>query len=373
MLAGFALVAIWLFTGYGTSNPEPVIPQPDAGAAEPTPIVEEKPEPAESPEPTQLAQIDKSILPGPVAVPEPETKQVQQAPMVPVRQRFLQQAVIKGPNEGLAGNLVEFDGTESKGDWFIWICMPPTQGFRPVTLRGGQDCGIIGTKAYFSDLTPGTYQICLVAGAAEGGDVAYHTFVNKKGDSPDPPDPPDPPPPPPPTPTDKLWGVIIEKSEKRTAAQNLVIENSEFRAILNGGLRVIDTDNTSNPSAKAWIDRAESIPWLFLSTGEGKILWKGPLPATVNEAISIATKYRKFEPKLVPIPAKKTPAPAKQQTSSVDTGGWRAVREEPVRVYTAPVRVYSEPVYVSPPVIYNSGGACTSPACPTPTYVTPGW
>ena len=358
MLTGFALVAIWLFTGYEISNPEPVIPQPDAGAVEPTPIVEEKPEPTESPEPIQLAQIDKSILPGPVAVSEPETKR---APMVPVRQRFLQQAVIKGPNEGLAGNLVEFDGSESKGDWFIWICMPPTQGFRPVILRGGQDCGVIGTKAYFSDLTPGTYQICLVAGAAEGGDVAYHTFVNKKPG-------PDPPPPPP---TDKLWGIIIEKSEKRTAAQNLVIENSEFRAILNGGFRVIDTDNIYNPSAKSWIERTESIPWLFLSTDEGKILWKGPLPATVNEAISIATKYRKFEPKLVPIPVKKTPAPAKQQTSSVNTGGWRTVRVEPVRTYTAPVRVYNELVYESPPVIYNSDGTCTSLPCNAPTYVTP--
>lgn len=349
MLVGFTIVAVWLLTGLEVEEPKPKAAEP-IPRTEPLMLKTAELPPKPDPEMELDIQIPKpaeiTVLPGPVDIPTPPVQP-------PVRQRFLQQAIIEGPNEGLAGNLVEFNGTNSKGDWFIWICMPPTQGFRPVTLRGGQDCGIIGTKAYFSDLTPGTYQICLVAGAAEGGDVAYHTFVNKKGDSPDPDPDPDPPPPPPPTPTDKLWGVVVEESEKRTAAQNLIIENPEFRAILNGGIRIIDTDNISNPSSKEWIALANALPCLFLAETDGKILWRGPLPATVNDAIALATKYRAFKPVQT----------LNKQSSNIDTGSWRAA--EPVRVYSEPVRVYT-----LPSVIYSRGVGCPTPEC---SSSIPGW
>lgn len=214
-------------------------------------------------------------------------------------------AVITGPKEADAGDLVILDATQSQGESFAWAIIPPTKVFLPVD--SGQRC-------VFASGQPGTWQFALVAAGknANGGASVDVTLwsVTITGPTPIPPgpDPPGPSPDPTPGPGPSVPGpkeliILRESSEVDPDVATLLLKlrtDPAMQAALkanNHRLTILDPDQRgSDGNVERVINRlrtttnAPSLPCLYVVAGSalgGRILAQGPLPSTVDEVLAI--------------------------------------------------------------------------------------
>lgn len=122
------------------------------------------------------------------------------------------------------------------------------------------------------------------------------------------PAPPGPKPPDPgPSPTGPLRVLVVHETAeaaKLPAGQFAIIYGDTFRGTLRDrtdksgpdgrGWNIWDKDQDATAAAKFWQDALKrsrpSVPYIHLFKGE-KLAYEGPLPATVEEATAIVTKY----------------------------------------------------------------------------------
>lgn len=139
-------------------------------------------------------------------------------------------AVVSGPKEALAGNLVVLSCAESVGDNFAWITPEGLQ-----TLS----CGDVKKDLGFAVARAGTYEFVLVAADSEAN-IAYakHT-VKIVGSLPTQPDPGEPEEPEEPTPTPGLEKIAEQSAALSSALRDPTTTASLRDAILNADKRIV--------------------------------------------------------------------------------------------------------------------------------------
>lgn len=164
---------------------------------------------------------------------------------------------------------------------------------------------------------PGTYKVKLRALRTKDGSSSFETAratvvigVPTPPVPPVPPAPPVPPTPPPdpaPIPAAGLRVLIVYESAelaKLPAAQTNVLYAKSVRDYLNAKCpagpdgktkewRIWDKDSDTAGESRLWQDAMrrprKSVPWILISTGVGG--YEGPLPATVDETLTLLRKY----------------------------------------------------------------------------------
>lgn len=196
-------------------------------------------------------------------------------------------AKIAGPEKALAGNPVLLQTESSAGKAMKWIVFPNDAGavFLSVVTEEGQRVGL------FVSPKPGTYYFALAAASGDKIAVAKHTLVVEG---------PQPSPAPEPTPVGKMWTVIVEESGQLTPAQGKVVASKAAADWIETKRHhkawVIDKDaldeNDKRPaSLKQYVGRAKSLPFLFLVSETGTVLYEGPLPETETALVELLKKH----------------------------------------------------------------------------------
>jgi hypothetical protein len=177
----------------------------------------------------------------------------------------------------------------------------------------------VGNRLLFTG-PPGTYKVKLRAIRVKDGKTGIETVratvvIGEPG-PPTPPTPPDPPVPPvPPTPPPSPAPIpvagfrvlmVYETAEvsKLPAAQQQVLYSKTVRDYLNSKCvpgpdnktkeyRIYDKDVDLTAEAKLWQEAMKrprtSVPWLIVS--DGKTGYEGPLPANVEDAMTLLKKF----------------------------------------------------------------------------------
>jgi hypothetical protein len=207
-------------------------------------------------------------------------------------------AKITAPEKAPVGCPVQLQTEGSVGKAMKWIVFPsdPSVVFLSVVTEDGQRVGL------FVSPKPGVFHFALVAAANDKIAVAKHTLTveGQGGPQPSPNPQPEPAPVPPPVPVGKLWTVIVEESGQLTPAQGKVVTSKAVADwIQTKGHHkawVIDKDaldeNDKQPeSLKAYIARAKSLPFLFLVSEAGTVLFEGSLPESETALLELLKKY----------------------------------------------------------------------------------
>jgi hypothetical protein len=198
-------------------------------------------------------------------------------------------AKITGPEKAAVGFPVLLQTEGSVGKAMKWIAFPndPSVVFLSVVTEDGQRVGL------FVSPKPGTFYFALVAASGEKIAVAKHTLIIEGPQ-------PEPKPDPVPVPVGKMWTVIVEESGQLTPAQGRIVTSKSVADwIQSKGHHkawVIDKDaldeNDKQPaSLKEYIARAKSLPFLFLVSESGTVLFEGPLPESEAAVLQLMKKY----------------------------------------------------------------------------------
>lgn len=207
---------------------------------------------------------------------------------------------------------------ELEGKSWLWQVIGPGSTFQRVVTQEPAKI------ACFEVSGEGRYLVMLTVWDGENFRQAQEYVEIGEVPQPEPDPDPGPSPNPTPEPVEDLWGLIIEESSERTAAQAAVITSVRVRSQLKPGRwNVADKDvknsrGTQMPNLVPWIERAKrrGLPTLFLHDGKGRALYEGDIPATVDDTIELLKKYQK------------SPAvsPATQRTLQMTRRGWRDPR-----------------------------------------------
>jgi hypothetical protein len=209
-------------------------------------------------------------------------------------------AKITAPGKTQAGFPVQLQTEGSVGKAMKWISFPsdPSVVFLSVVTEDGQRVGL------FVSPRPGTFHFALVAATGDKIAVAKHTLVvEPAGPSPNP--PPDPGPTPlPPVPAGKLWTVVVEESGQLTPAQGQTITSKTVADWIESKGHhkawVIDKDtlgeNDRQPAnLKEYVARAKTLPYLYLVSEAGTVVYEGALPESEATLLGLLKKYGSFE------------------------------------------------------------------------------
>jgi hypothetical protein len=202
-------------------------------------------------------------------------------------------AKITAPEKTQVGFPVQLQTEGSVGKAMKWIVFPGDPGavFLSVVTEDGERVGL------FVSPKPGTFCFALVAVSGDKIAVAKHMLV-VEGAQPNP--NPYPNPLPPPAPVGKLWTVIVEESGQLTPAQGRIVTSKALadwiRSKGHPPTWIIDKDvldeNDKQPaSLKEYLARAKSLPFLFLVSETGTVLYEGPLPDSEAAILELLKKY----------------------------------------------------------------------------------
>ncbi len=210
------------------------------------------------------------------------------------------QAVISGPTETAAGELVILDAGDSSGEGYDWRVEPESLADGRWQLY--EDKRVL----VFASPVPGRYTFILSVAQDNQSSVAVLHVVNGEAPTPNPfpepnptPEPPDPLPKP-----GKRWVMIFEERNPnqngRTRVVGDLIKDQKMRKyLIDKGHEFQVVDQTNPPAAfKPYLDlivKAEIfLPALLiggLGDSDGKVFWKGPLPATAEELLELLRKW----------------------------------------------------------------------------------
>jgi hypothetical protein len=129
--------------------------------------------------------------------------------------------------------------------------------------------------------------------------VAKHTLIIE-GPQPEPNPKPDPAPVPPPGPVGKMWTVIVEESGQLTPAQGQIVTSKSVADWIQSkghhkawvtDKDALDENDKRPASLKEYIARAKSLPFLFLVSESGTVLFEGQLPESEAAVLQLMKKY----------------------------------------------------------------------------------
>ncbi len=210
------------------------------------------------------------------------------------------QAIISGPTETAAGELVILDAGESTGVGYDWRVEPEALADGRWQLY--EDKRVL----VFASPVPGRYTFILSVAQDNQSSVAVLHVVNGEAPTPNPfPDPNPTPEPPDPLPEPgKRWVMIFEERNpnqngRTRAVGNLIKDQKMRKYLIDKGHEFQIVDQTNPPAAfKPYLDlivKAEIVlPALLiggLGDSGGKVFWKGPLPATAEELLELLRKW----------------------------------------------------------------------------------
>ena len=209
---------------------------------------------------------------------------------------------VEGPQRVVPGRLAAFTlkGLPSQYvaafDWVVFNSPDDAVILDMADRRSGAPVLIFQTD------TPGRYVIIADVNVEPLSDckLLVHEFtVGEVGPSP-------PPPPPPPPPAKELFGVVVEESSDRLQERDgekvnfgLVIRSERVSELFKTGrFIVVDKDGEQVPDDWGpYLDRAvkdkRQLPWLYLVNEKGEVLYDGPLPHEVSDAVD---KIKEFAP-----------------------------------------------------------------------------
>jgi hypothetical protein len=205
-------------------------------------------------------------------------------------------AKITAPEKTQPGFPVLLQTEGSVGKAMKWVAFPtePNAVFLPVVTEDGQKVGL------FMSPKPGTYYFALIVVSDNKIAVAKHTLV-VEASQPTPDPQPDPKPDPlPPTPTGKLWTVIVEESGQLSPVQGRIVTSKSIADWLaskgHHKAWVIDKDASNElgqqpASLKEYIARAKSLPYLFLVSESGTVVYEGSLPESESKLLELLKKF----------------------------------------------------------------------------------
>lgn len=198
--------------------------------------------------------------------------------------------------------ILRAEDVSSKSAQFLW------------DIDGDAQTEEVGNKLYVW-ARPGTYRVTLTAVDFDSKKIerARFTFKVNGKNGPTPPGPgPTPPGPPGPGPTKGPLRalVVFEEAEASTYPKEThsILYGKRFADALNAkttddpGFKgrkrwnVWDKDVNATAAPKEWQDalakaKKTSLPWIYLFGDNGAVYHEGPLPKTVDEAISLVDKY----------------------------------------------------------------------------------
>ncbi len=198
-------------------------------------------------------------------------------------------AVITGPRESAAGDLVVLDASESVGTSRLWLLAvaPVPKSFLPVDS---------GLRCVFATGTPGKYVFVLVVAGtnANGGaaaEMATHELVIGGGTpQPNPIDPPDPPPI-----GQVSRAVIVEETAERTPEQAAVLTSPLLQTLRKSGkLIVLDKDakdSQGQPALELSQYDAQPLPRVLGLDSAGVRSAAAELPGTVDELLKLLADW----------------------------------------------------------------------------------
>lgn len=191
---------------------------------------------------------------------------------------------------------------KTDGSIVQWFALDKGLNVFPVDLLRDSKTAIVTAS------TPGRYRIMAYTALKDTPSLPA-VCVIVVGDAPDPGPGPGPGPKPDPTPPAPIpmegFRVLIvtETADKLTAAQTGIIFGEKVRGYLRektakgpGGtpeFRVFDKDVDATGEAKHWQDALRrprtALPWLIISNGNHG--YEGPLPASVDETLTLLKKF----------------------------------------------------------------------------------
>jgi len=89
-----------------------------------------------------------------------------------------------------------------------------------------------------------------------------------------------------------LWGIVIHESSEPSPEKAIVLSSKRIREALEGRWKIADKDVLDQygkipADLKPWIEKAKSLPYLFLVDETGKVRYEGPLPLDVDEVLRL--------------------------------------------------------------------------------------
>ena len=234
------------------------------------------------------------------------------------------------PNPGL-----EIDGPETLavaeyGDYAIrglsleqaktaYVDVWPEAGttIRPVLTWAGEPLLLFRARA------PGQYRLLVVVPVSADRLVVAKKVIQVGTPQPEPKPDPGPQPEPQPKPYRELWLLVVEERLDRTPQTAAIVLAPELRRLLSDRVRLLDkdvldkADNVPN-WARKWLDLAKGkpLPYLFLFTEHGEVLWEGPLPKTLAEVRALIEQR---------LPKGTTPPPSVTPSTAPATTIWRGL------------------------------------------------
>jgi hypothetical protein len=201
------------------------------------------------------------------------------------------------PNPGL-----EIDGPETLavaeyGDYAIrgltldqaktaYVDVWPEAGttIRPVLTWSGEPLLLFRARA------PGQYRLLVAVPVSADRLIVAKKVIQVGTPQPEPKPDPGPQPDPQPKPYRELWMLVVEERLDRTPQTAAIVLAPELRRLLSDRVRLLDKDVLDRSDqvpgwAKKWLELAKGkrLPYLFLFTEHGEVLWEGQLPKTLAE------------------------------------------------------------------------------------------
>jgi len=155
---------------------------------------------------------------------------------------------------------------------------------RPVLTWSGEPLLLFRAR------TPGQYRLLIVVPVSADRLIVAKKVIQVGTPQPKPKPDPGPQPDPQPKPYRELWMLVVEERLDRTPQTAAIVLAPELRRLLSDRVRLLDKDVLDRADqvpgwAKKWLELAKGkpLPYLFLFTEHGEVLWEGPLPKTLAE------------------------------------------------------------------------------------------
>jgi len=188
---------------------------------------------------------------------------------------------------------------------------------RPVVTWSGEPLLLFRAR------TPGQYRLLVAVPVSADRLIVAKTVIQVGTPQPEPKPDPGPQPEPQPKPYRELWMLVVEERLDRTPQTAAIVLAPELRRLLSDRVRLLDKDVLDRSDqvpgwAKKWLELAKGkrLPYLFLFTEHGEVLWEGQLPKTLAEVRALIEQR---------LPKGATPPPSVTPSTAPATTIWRGL------------------------------------------------